>query len=827
MNERDLFAAANAISDPTERAAFLNRECAGRPDLRRQVERLINVPIDSGELLDFLATQPVATLTEVLDSPEPEPKPKSDLPPSIGAVVEERPEPVLATSEPLREDFGEFVWRHQTAAIIGSLAVVALIAAWMANGPDEPRQSQTSAEVDADRALNREAGNAGSRERQRADTAATESTRTDADKQKAVERRGRELEALRATEPDVAKLRHRKALSPEEQERLESLVRRWKVFTERQDDDVESRRLQADAHLRVATLNRILGRRDDEFVELRAACDLLGEVARTDPSAAAGRTELAGAHVDLGSFLAEAGRKEEALAAYKTAVDHQRLLANEFPKDPTNANSLAATLAALGNLFADLDECEQSLEAFREGLDTQKTVVERFPDDPEFQKNLVRMRGSLGIALQRFGKSQEAIEESVVSVDLSKKLVERHPLDADNWNRLAEAHVNLAAMLDESGRMEEALEVSRSALSLRREIARRFPTQAERHCMLGDAHTNVGELLARLKRDSEALKENHAALEVFRALAAEFPTAVAYLERLSLAQLNVGRTLVELRRPDEALERYRASRDVCRLLVERFPGRASHESELGRVHCELLGLLRRLGKGAEARSEYRSALALQEELVERFPGDAGHCIDLAATRCEFASLLLDEGKAVESLREFDQAVALLEPLATRIPPAPLSIERLRDGLWGRARAFASLQKQSRAMRDADRVVELAPENERRGIRAACVNLRLKAGDVERAVADADELTRESTWSAAEWYNFACVYAAACAKLPDKRDRLAASAMDLLHRAAQAGYTDIAHIERDADLDSLRQREDFKAWLANLQAATANVKAAKP
>ena len=41
MNELDLFAAAIAIADPSLRAALLERECAGRPDVRNRLDQLL------------------------------------------------------------------------------------------------------------------------------------------------------------------------------------------------------------------------------------------------------------------------------------------------------------------------------------------------------------------------------------------------------------------------------------------------------------------------------------------------------------------------------------------------------------------------------------------------------------------------------------------------------------------------------------------------------------------------------------------------------------------------------------------------------------------
>jgi eukaryotic-like serine/threonine-protein kinase len=52
MNELDLFAAAIVITDPAARAAFLNRECAGRQDLRDRLEQLVDAHFRSNELLD-------------------------------------------------------------------------------------------------------------------------------------------------------------------------------------------------------------------------------------------------------------------------------------------------------------------------------------------------------------------------------------------------------------------------------------------------------------------------------------------------------------------------------------------------------------------------------------------------------------------------------------------------------------------------------------------------------------------------------------------------------------------------------------------------------
>ena len=44
-------------------------------------------------------------------------------------------------------------------------------------------------------------------------------------------------------------------------------------------------------------------------------------------------------------------------------------------------------------------------------------------------------------------------------------------------------------------------------------------------------------------------------------------------------------------------------------------------------------------------------------------------------------------------------------------------------------------------------------------------------------------------------------------------------MTWLKKAVAAGYHDAAHISKDHDLDALRDRDDFKKLLSDLQSAT--------
>jgi hypothetical protein len=104
-----------------------------------------------------------------------------------------------------------------------------------------------------------------------------------------------------------------------------------------------------------------------------------------------------------------------------------------------------------------------------------------------------------------------------------------------------------------------------------------------------------------------------------------------------------------------------------------------------------------------------------------------------------------------------------------------------------------------------------------------VALLAQAGDAAGAVAEADELTRGDTASAATLYNAARVCARASAASPDdetRKESYAARAVALLRRAQGAGHfkggARVQHLKADSDLDPLRPRDDYQALLQELQ-----------
>jgi tetratricopeptide (TPR) repeat protein len=223
-----------------------------------------------------------------------------------------------------------------------------------------------------------------------------------------------------------------------------------------------------------------------------------------------------------------------------------------------------------------------------------------------------------------------------------------------------------------------------------------------------------------------------------------------------------------------------------------------------------------LGKRPEAEEQYRRALFLQEKLAADFPTVPQYQMELAGAYGNFGRLIRGGGQPGKSLEWFAKAIRVLSAVYDQDRRVVIAKQLLRNSHWNRAEAYDALHQYAEAVQDWDRAVELSPAQEQPSFRVRRAASRVQAGQAAEAVADVAELTKLATWNAGQWYDFACVYALAGGKIADKKQEYADRAMQLLHQAVKAGWKDAAHMKKDTDLDSLRQREDFKKLMQALE-----------
>jgi len=170
----------------------------------------------------------------------------------------------------------------------------------------------------------------------------------------------------------------------------------------------------------------------------------------------------------------------------------------------------------------------------------------------------------------------------------------------------------------------------------------------------------------------------------------------------------------------------------------------------------------------------------------------------------------------ESLVWLDLAVRTLTATHERNRQSVMNRDFLCNSHASRALAYHGLRRYGEALTDWDRAIELDPAGRKPWARVCRALSRANAGQVAEAVAEADELTKSPDWDAGGYCELAGVYALASGRVADRAEEYGTRAMELLGRAAKAGFRDADWLARNEALAPLRGRADFKELLAELR-----------
>jgi tetratricopeptide (TPR) repeat protein len=249
----------------------------------------------------------------------------------------------------------------------------------------------------------------------------------------------------------------------------------------------------------------------------------------------------------------------------------------------------------------------------------------------------------------------------------------------------------------------------------------------------------------------------------------------------------------------------------------------AYRQELARSHNNLGVLLAGLGKRAEADAAYLQALAIQAKLAVDFPAVPRYRIELAHGQTNFGELLRTNNQLEQALPWYTRAMATLEEVLRQVKVDVKAQQILRNAHGGRARALDALKRHAEAVKAWDKAVELSPESDRPGFRMQRAISLVRAGQLDAAIQEAEELAKIP--HPGILYNAACVFALAADRKDESAARVskedcAKRAVALLQQAIAKGFKNAEHMKKDDDLKALREREDFKKLLSELEAAAA-------
>jgi serine/threonine protein kinase/thiol-disulfide isomerase/thioredoxin len=337
------------------------------------------------------------------------------------------------------------------------------------------------------------------------------------------------------------------------------------------------------------------------------------------------------------------------------------------------------------------------------------------------------------------------------------------------------------------------MEFLQEFLKLSRQLLDERPTDPAVRRKTARVHYRIADLWY----DDEGYNESDAsfqsALDLQEKLVKEFPKDPVYQNDLAFSLAHRANLLQTVRRYPEALNHYDRAIGLWDALAKApLPDKPEYMDRAAYYCFKRAVLFEVTEKPRAAEARYCDALRRQEELVKAYPKRQQSFTYLAQTATSLAMLLSDSRppRATEAQKYLERTLAASRQARTLSPTSKTYFRNLRDCY-----------------------TDVADFLKEHGRHAALVRL-------------AADYRRDFPNDANETYNAAC-YTANAVRLVqadrqlsvERRRQLSetygAKAVDLLRKAIQEGYTQRAHLDKDSDIDPLRQRQDYRDLLVEL------------
>jgi serine/threonine protein kinase/tetratricopeptide (TPR) repeat protein len=560
---------------------------------------------------------------------------------------------------------------------------------------------------------------------------------------------------------------------------------------------------------------------------LEAALPFYQRLAEQKPGNATLEAERGRAYYRLCVLRSDMGETTAALADCEQMRTIFVKLAADFPTEPEYRYDLAHSHYSVGYLLKVLGRHDQAEAAYRTAITIQENLAADFPAVPEYRHSLALSHNGLGILLAAHGERKQAEAAYRAALAIQDELVADFPNVLDSRETLSHYQNNLGNLLAEQGQRHQAESAYRAALTIADKLVADFPNVPRYRRESATTRNNLGNLLARMGRRDQAEAAHRAAVAIREKLAADFPTVPQYRRDLVGTLNNLGNLLVELGKRDKAETAYRAAVTIEEKLAADFPTEPKYRERLAASHSNLGVLLAGLGKHDQAEMAYRAPMTVLEKLAADFPTVPEYAVILGVSYFNLGGLNRDRD-AQKALEWYRQAIHVLGAVMAKDNGLIKAREALRNAHWGRAYALDKLNRHAEAVKDWDRAIELDEGPNRRQFRMSRALSLARAADHARAVSEANELAQGDDVNAAVLYDLACVCSLASAAVTPAasngkaeseklKEQYAARALELLRQAVPRGWMEVAHMKKDTDLTPLRQREEFKKLMAELEA----------
>jgi serine/threonine protein kinase/tetratricopeptide (TPR) repeat protein len=648
-------------------------------------------------------------------------------------------------------------------------------------------------------------------------------------------------QALNAMTDEVVEdlLKRQVQLTDQHRQFLNMVLASYEAFAAGKRDDPEGIESRADGYFRVGKVRQALGELKDAEAAYQEALPLWRQLVHDVPDHPEYGQRLVLTLNNLALLQRDTGRPKEAEAALLEALPLAKDLAARYPEQPDLRQLLPLGYNNLGMVFYKNGRLKDAETHFTDALTLYKQITEDFPGRAEMLRLRVLTYDNLAILLRDSGRTAQAEAAFKEALALRKELLRGSP-DPESRRGIALTHANLGILLAANGRVKEAETEYLESLTLFKQLAAGFPNRAEFRQGLAFAHDNLGSLYRETGRASESEKAYRESLAIRQQLVDDFPGRPEFRQALALGHNNLGALLRTIGRPQDAEKCHGEALAIRKQLTGEFPNRPDFLYDLAQSYHNLGNVLTSTGRLEQAETIHREALAAYKQLADRFPDQLDYVQPVAWIHDTLAEVQRKTGREKEAQANLQEALAIRRKLLARFPKVP----DVQFGLASTLTQLAVLQQRRREFASAVSLLEEARTHYQAALAATPRNptyrlfyrnsLELMArclvglSDHDRLATTAEELARfdqnppKDTCLAAGFICHCIGLAEKDSQLPNgRRTDLVQSygdrAMALVRQAVARGYKDANQLKKTPGLQPLRERDDFKKLLTELEA----------
>jgi serine/threonine-protein kinase len=502
------------------------------------------------------------------------------------------------------------------------------------------------------------------------------------------------------------------------------------------------------------------------------------------------RAETVRAARRAANILQELGRHDEAAVLYGKAITLCRKLEDDFPTQAAYRQDRAAIHNSLGILYRATGRFNEAEAEYGRAVAIKRQLAASRPDLPIYREELANSLHNQSSLLRELGRLDEALTLNDEALRLWRELSELFPQEPAHKHSLGQGLILLSLLLDDQGNPIDEETVDRQALELQQGLADEYPQVPQYRQTLAATHMNLGILLRKLGRPDEAEKELRRSLELRTKLADDFPGIPAYRHEQARTYGSLAVALVALGRTQDARAEAEKGVILYRRLVHDFRHLPAYRRELtwAQLHYGMTQYV--CGERGQAEATWKEAVGGARRLVEENRRVPNYQYDLALVCTALAALRLETKQYDEARFSLDEALTSSRE-ALKLNPGHYPYRTALRQQWQLRLRVLEEQKDHAALASA---AEEWSRTDADGPRDTYLAARCLARCAALAGVD-DRLTAE--------------------RRKEVSGRYAGQAVELLRAAVRQGFPDGKQAKQDPAFSPLRDRDDFKALLAEL------------